>query len=100
MYFKIPLLAQPQRFRITLGTVDYVFRLTYQNTDQGGWVLDIADTDDAPIVSGIPLVTGINLLGQYPHLGFAGRLWLQTLDDNAPTYDNLGSEAFLYWVTG
>ena len=100
-FFEIPLSAKPQTFKITLGSVEYRLTLGYQKTDEGGWVLDIADANNNPIVIGIPLVTGINLLGQYKHLGFAGRMWVQTSHnpDAVPTYGNLGSESFLYWVT-
>lgn len=100
-FFEIPLSAKPQTFKITLGGTDYRLTITYKNTDEGGWVLDIADSNSVPIVSGIPLVTGCNLLEQYAHLGFAGRLWVQTSHDPdaVPTFTNLGSEAFLYWVT-
>ena len=33
-----------------------------------GWTLDIGEPDGTAIISGIPLVTGINLLAQYQHL--------------------------------
>jgi hypothetical protein len=40
-----------------------------------------------PIVNGIPLVTGVDLLAQYRYLGFSGRLWVQGADnpDDVPT---------------
>lgn len=100
-FYTIPLSATPQTFKITLGGIDYRLTLTYVNCDQGGWLLDIADANANPMVSGIPLVTGVNLLAQYPHLGFGGRLWVQTTQnpDAVPTFDNLGTDALLYWVT-
>ena len=100
-YFEIPLSPTPQRFAITLGGVDYTFTLRYRNVPEGGWYLDIADSEKTPIVDGIPLVTGVNLLAQYKHLGFTGRLWVQTIDDPdaTPTFDNLGVGSKLYFVT-
>lgn len=99
-FFKIPLIPSAQTFKITLGATDYRLTLTYKVTDEGGWILDIATSENAPIISGIPLVTGCNLLEQYPHLGFNGRLWVQTASnpDAVPTFDNLGSDATLFWV--
>jgi hypothetical protein len=100
--FKIPLqVGTPQKFTITLGQVDYQLTLQYRNVAEGGWILDISDTVGNPIVQGIPLVTGVDLLAQYRHLGFTGRLWVQTLSDPdaVPTFDNLGNDGLLYWVT-
>ena len=53
------------------------------------------------LVSGIPLVTGVNLLEQYAHLGFGGGLYVQTTSnpDEVPTFTNLGVDGLLYWVT-
>lgn len=100
-YYEIPLTADPQKFTIRLSGTDYVIRLYYLNTDEGGWVIDIGTSNNVAIVNGIPLLTGTNLLEQYDHLGFAGRLWVQTKSNpNAvPTWENLGIESFLFWVT-
>lgn len=100
-FFKIPLTPTPQLFTVQLSGIDYQINLTYKNTDEGGWIIDILDLDNNPIVSGIPLVTGANLLEQYRHLGFTGRLWVQTASDPdaIPTFVNLGIDAQIYWVT-
>lgn len=101
-YFRIPLeVGRPQRVIVTLGQRDYQLTLRYANVDQGGWLLDIADTTGNPIVLGIPLVTGADLLEQYRHLGFSGRLWVQTMSDPdaVPTFGNLGSDGVVWWVT-
>lgn len=93
--------AQPQTFNVTLGNTSYRFTLQWRNDPSGGWVLDIADAAGNDIVCGIPLVTGTNLLGQYQHLGFRGGLFVQTNGnpDAVPTFENLGNDALLYWVT-
>lgn len=97
--FEIPLTPNPQRFNITLSGVQYRLAVVWRNAEQGGWVLDIADVNGNPIIQGIPLVTGANLLGQYEYLGLGGVLWSQTTDnpDAVPTFDNLGVGSHLYW---
>jgi hypothetical protein len=99
--FEIPLSGESQDFQITLGGVQYQMTLMWRAAPQGGWVLDIADSAGNEIVSGIPLVTGCDLLGQYAYLNFGGELWVQTDADAAavPTYDNLGTTSHLYFVT-
>ncbi len=94
-------LGVPQTCTVVLGGVEYTLTLNYRNIPDGGWVLDIADSLSNPIVSGIPLVTGADLLGQYAYLGLGGGLWVQTLSDQdaPPTFDNLGGDGKLYWVT-
>lgn len=100
-YFEIPLTATPQKFTVSLSGVEYVITLKYQFVTEGGWFIDIADANGVAIVNGVPLIVGANLLGQYTHLGFKGRMWVQTANapDATPTFLNLGTEAFLYWVT-
>lgn len=100
-YFSIPLKPEAQTFKTTLSGVDYWLTLTYIDVEEGGWILTIADASQNPIIAGIPLVTGANLLAQYESFGLPGRLWVQTTfnPDAVPTYQNLGSESFLYWVT-
>lgn len=100
--YEIPLqTGVPQTFTATLSGVKYTLTLQYRNDVMGGWVLDIADSSGNPIVSGIPLVTGANLLAQYAYLGFTGGLYVQTTSDPdaVPTFTNLGDDGLLYWVT-
>ena len=100
--YEIPLqVGTPQTFSAQLGGVSYRLTLQYRNDPAGGWVLDIASANAVPILSGIPLVTGHNLLGQYQYLGFGGGLYVQTTSDPdaVPTFSNLGDDGLLYWVT-
>jgi hypothetical protein len=98
--FEIPLQPNPQQFPITLGGLDYELTVKW-NTANSTWVLDIADTSNNPIVGGIPLVTGLDLLEQYAYLGIGGALVVQTDASffNQPTYANLGTGSHLYFVT-
>ena len=63
--------------------------------------MDIGDVNGNPLVSGIALVTGADLLGQYAYLGIGGQLIVMTDGDPSaiPTFTNLGIESHLYYVT-
>lgn len=99
--FEIPLSPTPQTFGINLGGQGYQLTLKWRDATEGGWILDIANAQGAPIVNGVPLVPGANLLAQYGYLGFTGSLVVQTDNDPAadPTFDNLGELSHLYFVT-
>ena len=97
--YAIPLQPQAQTFQVTLASIQYQFTLQYCNAPNGGWILSIADNQGNPIVSSIPLVTGVDLLGQYQYLGLGGSLYVQTPANlgAVPTYDELGVSSFLYF---
>ncbi|GAQ30205.1 hypothetical protein SAMD00023378_3888 [Ralstonia sp. NT80] len=96
--FEIPLTSVPQDFTITLVGVVYKFALTWRDL-AGSWFLDITDASGNPLLSGIPLVTGVNLLAQYAYMAFGFELWVQTdAADAPPTFTNLGTESHLYCV--
>lgn len=100
IYSEIPTTNRAQEFTIQLSGVQYWLTLVYNSQPESGWILNIADAQKAPIINGIPLVTGIDLLEQYAHLQFGGRLWVQTFSnpDAVPTYENLGTDGKLLWV--
>jgi hypothetical protein len=119
-YYTIPLKPEPQSFGITLAGKEY--RLTVRWFDapeqadpagprsgasgdslpaqqdiSGTWTLDIEEPEKAaPIVMGIPLVTGCDLLEQYSYLEFSGELWVE--GELPPTLENLGSEVELVFI--
>lgn len=97
----IPLTGAPEIFAITLAGVEYQLTVRWNDADQGGWMLDIAEPDDgADILLGIPLVTGIDLLGQHAHLGLGGQLAVFAGDsDDAPDQETLGKAVKLYFIT-
>ena len=98
--YEIPLTPVPQTFGITLAGVVYNVTFTW-NTQSQNWILDIADQNNANILTGIPIITGSDLLEQYAYLNFGGKLIAQT-SGNAqavPTYENLGTDGNLYFVT-
>lgn len=100
--FQVPLqVGTPQQLSITLAGVVYQLTLVFRNDPAGGWYLDIADASNTPLLQGLPLVTGADLLAQYAYLKFGGKLVVQTTSnpDAVPTFDNLGADGQLYFVT-
>jgi hypothetical protein len=99
--YEIPLTAVAQDFTIALGGVTYTLTV-FWNRAATCWMLNIADALGAPLVMGIPLITGTDLLRQYAYLGISGSLVVQTdyAVDNIPTIDNLGTDSHLYFVVG
>lgn len=99
-YYEVPMTPQPQRIGITLAGKPWNLGV-YWNDICGKWILDIADQDQQPVLSGIPIVAGTDLLGQFQHLGFNGSLVVQT-DANVnrdPGYEDLGVGSRLIFVT-
>lgn len=98
--FEIPLTPVQQRFSTVLGGVTVYLTVSWRNLGGAGWVLDLDDANQAPLVHGIPLVTGANLLGQHRHIGIPGEIWCQTDGDldAVPTFENLGVDGKLYFV--
>lgn len=97
--YEIPLNPQPQRFRTTLLGVEYQLTVKWCSA-ASCWVLDIDDQDAVALVHGIALVTGVDLLRQFQHLGFGFELWVVTdFDQDAvPTFANLGLTSHLLAV--
>lgn len=98
---EIPLSPQAQTFGITLAGRPLAMTLKFMEAGGAGWILDIADSRGNPLVGGIPLVTGHDLLEQYAYLGLGGQLFVSTNGDPdaVPTYANLGVASHLYFVT-
>lgn len=98
--YEIPLSPQPQTLNIQLAGVGYILRVVFNEASQC-WSIDISDAENNPIVHGIPMVTGVDLLGQYEYLGIGGALVAQTdyAADAVPTFENLGLTGRLYFVT-
>jgi hypothetical protein len=109
--YEIPLSPMPQRFAIGLpisnapnSSASYVLTFIYRDSPigMGGWVLDIADANGNPILCGVPLVTGADLLAQYGYLNLGGQLGVLSdaaPTDAVPTFTNLGVMSHVYWIT-
>jgi len=97
--YEIPLISHPQQLTVTLAGTAYQMTVRW-NAALATWMLDIANQNGSPLVQGIPLLTGRDLLSQYKYLGIGGKLVVQT-DQNAyalPTATNLGTDSHLYFL--
>jgi len=97
--YLIPLQAMPQTLQITLAGVQYQLTVKWNDANQS-WILDIGDSSANPIVTGIPIVTGTDLLAPFAYLNFGGQLIAQTTNDTdaVPTFENLGTAGNLYFL--
>lgn len=95
--YEIPLTAEAQQFQINLGEVTVTLTVRWC-APANCWIMEIADSAGAPYVQGIPLVTGVDLLGQYHYIGNVGQLIVQSDVDlnKVPDYTSLGSQGHLY----
>ena len=99
--FEIPLTPRPQTLSVVFPNgKTYNLRLIYLFTPNDCWELDIADADGNPLVQGIPLVTGADLLAQLAYLGLGCKMFCATdIDHDAvPRFWNLGISSHLYIV--
>ena len=98
--YEIPLAAQNQQFTIALAGVTYTLKFRWC-APATAWTLNISDQLGNPIVSGLQVVTGADLLEQFAYLGIGGALVAQSDFDPlaVPTYANLGTTGHLFFVT-
>lgn len=96
--YEIPLTSEPEAFNLSLAGREVRLVVRWIEAREGGWMLDILEPDNAaPIVCGIPLVAGADLLEQYAYLEFGGELRLS--GDEPATLDNLGTDVRLLFIT-
>lgn len=98
--FEIPTLPViPSRRQVSLGGTTYALVTNWCDPMQA-WTLEIDDIDGNRILSGVPLVTGGDLLAQYGYLGLPGLLIAQCDWDyqTPPSLDNLGTTGHLYYL--
>lgn len=99
--FEIPFVpGTPQTMQISLAGIVYGIKVRWCDP-ASCWTMDISDANGNPIIQGVPIITGADLLSQFEYLGIGGALIAQTDTDAdaVPTFDNLGSQAGLYFVT-
>jgi hypothetical protein len=100
--FLIPLTNTPQKFTISLAGTNYVLVSKWNDSTEAGWILDIYDANENPIVMNVPLITGEDCLTGLGYLGIQGSLFVMTNGASpfdVPTLDNLGTESNLYFQT-
>lgn len=97
--YEVPLQATPQTLAISLAGVQYNLLIVW-NEQNNAWTIDILDVNGNPLVQGIPMVTGADLLEQFGYLNFGGQLVAQTDNDITapPTFQNLGATGHLYFI--
>lgn len=104
--FEIPLSPTPQSFKITLAGNPLKLTFLYRDAPPEcaggcGWTLDVVNSAGEPVVCGVPLVTGADLLAQYVYLEFGGQLYVRSdgVPEAVPTFTNLGQTpgGHLYW---
>lgn len=94
---------QNQSYAINVNGAQYNIDLLFvdapdaTNNQMAGWELSIYDQNSDPLVLGIVLVTGENLLGQYSYLGFNFSLFCYTAGSPSvpPSWATLGGLAQL-----
>lgn len=98
--YRIPVSPVPQTFNIFLAVREYRVTVRWNAAIDGGWFMDFATPDNGtPILSGVPIVTGEDILAPYEYLGFGGHIvCYSNLSDAAPTFENLGVENELLFV--
>lgn len=97
MIYEIPLQPKSQAFPININGTTLNLTFIWRASQ---YVMDIADSTNTPILQGIALTTGANLLEQYQYLGLPGA-WYIISDDgllNVPTYSDLGVTVHLMVV--
>jgi len=73
--------------------------MSLMDTGDTGWMLDISDSSQNPIVCGLPLITGDNILDGLDYLGIGGAMIVLTSGDPTavPNFNNLGADCNLYF---
>ncbi|RBO14352.1 hypothetical protein [Pantoea sp. 3_1284] len=96
---EIPLTPDNQQFNTAINGVNYLIQTLWR--DDAGWIIDLQDSSGADIVTGIPLVTGANLLAQfsYLNLGFGLAVVCDDPAQDYPTKTDLGINSHLLAVT-
>jgi hypothetical protein len=97
--YTIPLTNTNQNVQVSLLGVTYSLTVRW-NALASLWYLDIDDVNSNPILNGIPMVAGVNLLKQYAYLGIGGALVAQNVaNPNTPIgKTDLGKTGFLLFV--
>lgn len=98
-YYCIPLTKQGGRTLSTsLGDVA-VYITTKWNSIASAWVIDIYDANNLPMIEGVMLVSGVDLLKPYTDLKalIGGLKVIELNPGDYETLDYLGSQVQLQW---
>lgn len=87
-------------FRVELDSIIYIINIRY-NTYMDKWLLDIKSSSDSPIIMGIPLLLGTNLLDRYVDSRLpAGDLFMYNIEDETIDggIDDLGDNLIMMYM--
>lgn len=101
LFFELPVAPWPQDFQVTLRRRrTFRFVTQYRTADEAGWLIDLFDvTAGAPLVRGIAVVTGLDLVWQYDAFDLGFHLIMQCGGGRTtPTFESFGVEDRLILV--
>ncbi len=98
--YEVPTKPENQEFDISLAGVTYHLKLRWC-APAACWMLDVEDSSQDPVATGLSLITGADLLEQLAYLVIGGQLVVQSdyNPNEVPDYGSLGSTGHLYFVT-
>ena len=112
MWNIVPLDTYPNRIiHVTVKTQggvnkQLILHLRY-NTEGQFWRMDVSDSKNRMLISGVPLLTGeypaADILKQFDYLGIGSAVVCRVTDDQAadiPDLTNLGADFVLLWGYG
>lgn len=96
--FLVPNSPQNEKFQIILSGLQYVLNFRW-NKFSAAWILDVDDANENPLVAGVPVITGADLLAQLEYLGIGGQLIAQSdgITDAVPSATSFGVTGHLYY---
>ncbi len=98
-HWLIPLTPQAQSFGIVLAGCEYRLTLRWFDVPEAGWHIDIQEPEAAaPILLGMHLAAGCDLLKPYAYQEYNGGLWLSS--ELAAGPDELGEKVRLLFGLG
>ncbi|HAS8353279.1 TPA: hypothetical protein I7721_19530 [Vibrio vulnificus] len=96
---EIPVSNKNQQFDIQLGGGRYRIRLVYRQFC--GWVVDMMTQTGSEIFTGVPLVSGVDILEAYRYTGIKGSLFFYCENqENETDRDELSIGNRLYFTYG
>jgi len=97
--YNVPLTNKNQTLQTSLLGITYILTVRW-NALANLWYLDINDANNKPILNGVPMTAGVNLLKQFAYLGINGALVAQNVSNpNLPIGEvDLGVTGFLLFI--
>lgn len=86
-------------FQADIDNQTFIFKIRY-NTRSGLWYCDLMDDEGTPIISGQPLLIGVNLFKRFNHTNAPQRDFFIVNYNNEYVemdYDNVGVDAFMQY---